>query len=256
MIDTHAHLYAKAFDGDRQAMLERALGLGVGHFYLPNIDSASIAPMLELEAAYPEHCFAMMGLHPCHVGEGYEAELAMVRHWLDKRPFCAVGEIGLDLHWDTTWFEQQKAAFRTQIEWAIALDRPIVIHSRKSTAEVLEVLGMYDDVRLRGIFHCFGGSAEEAAAIIDRGFLLGIGGVATYPKSGLAEVLAMIGLEHIVLETDAPYLAPVPHRGKRNESSYIPLIAEAVALAKGVSVAEVAAATTANAERVFDGWPA
>lgn len=251
-IDTHAHLYAKQFDNDREEMLQRAIGSGVQRFYLPNIDSGSIAGMLELEAAHPDRCFAMMGLHPCSVKENYKEELALVKSWLDKRSFCAVGEIGIDLYWDKTFFEQQKEAFRTQIAWAKALDLPIVIHARDSLEEILEIVTEEKDERLRGIFHCFGGSVEQAERIQDLGFLMGIGGVLTFKKSGLDQVLKEVPLESLVMETDAPYLAPVPYRGKRNESGYIPDIGARLAEVKGVSMEEVCAATTKNALKLFE----
>ncbi len=253
LVDTHTHLYAKAFNGDRDAMIQRAIEQGVEQFFLPNIDGESIEGMLALEAAYPNRCFAMMGLHPCSVKENFKEELATVRQWLDRRKFCAVGEIGIDLYWDKTFFEQQKEAFLTQIQWAIEFDIPIVIHSRESTDIIIEMLKKAKDNRLRGIFHCFGGTEEQAKAIIDLGFLLGIGGVLTYKNSGLGQALQEIDLQHIVLETDAPYLAPVPYRGKRNESAYVRAVAEKLAEVKGVTLEAVAKATTQNAERVFGG---
>lgn len=251
LIDTHTHLYVPQFDKDRTEAVERAIAAGVEQFFLPNIDSTSIDSMLQLEKQYPQRCFAMMGLHPCSVKENFEAELAIVKEWLDKRAFVAVGEIGLDLYWDKTFLAQQKAAFRTQINWAKALDIPIVIHSRESTKEVIEILRLEQDERLRGIFHCFGGSVAEANAITELGFYLGIGGVATFKKSGLDKTLAQVDLQHLVLETDSPYLAPTPYRGKRNESSYVRLVAEKVAAIKQVPFAEVAQITTKNAQAIF-----
>lgn len=251
MIDTHAHLYAGQFDKDRAAMLQRAFDVGVAQIYLPNIDSTSIEAMLALEAAYPDQCFAMMGLHPCSVKDNYQTELAIVEKWLQQRPFCAVGEIGIDLYWDKSFFEQQKEAFLRQVQWAKDLDRPIVIHSRASTDIIIELLKPLQEERLRGIFHCFGGNVEQAAAIIDMGFLLGIGGVLTFKKSGLDKTLESVDLEHLVLETDAPYLAPTPYRGKRNESAYTKLVAERLAEVKQTSLEEVGRITSANAERLF-----
>ena len=174
LIDTHTHLYLQQFDKDRFEAIERAISNNIKEFYLPNVDSTTIADMLALEAAYPENCYAMMGLHPCSVKENFEEELKIVKEWLSKRHFCAVGEIGLDLHWDTTYFEQQKEAFKRQLRWAIELDIPIVIHSRKSTQEVIDILREEKQEELRGIFHCFGGTVAEAEAIIDLGFHLGI----------------------------------------------------------------------------------
>jgi len=254
-VDTHAHLYLKQFEKDRAEMLQRAQENGIEKIFLPNIDSSSIDDLLELEAAEPERCFAMMGLHPCSVKENVQDELAIVKKWLDERPFCAVGEIGLDKYWDTTFLEQQKEAFRTQINWAKELDLPIVIHSRDSTPDVLEILHEEKDKKLRGIFHCFTGSVEEAEAITDLGFYLGIGGVVTFKNGGLDKTMAHIDLENVVLETDSPYLTPAPHRGKRNESAYIRLIAEKLAYIKGVKLEEVAKVTTANAEHVFSYQP-
>ncbi len=251
LIDTHTHLYAKQFDTDREEMIERAIAAGVERFYLPNIDSSSIEAMFQLEAAQPERCFAMMGLHPCSVKENFEEELAIVREWLDKREFCAIGEIGIDLYWDKTFFAQQQTAFRRQIEWAIELDIPIVIHSRESTQEILEILNDMRHEKLRGIFHCFGGSVEDARQIIDLGFYLGIGGVLTFKKSGLDKTMEEIGLEKVVLETDSPYLAPTPFRGKRNESAYVSLVAQKLADIKQISVAEIWKITGQNALEIF-----
>ena len=253
MVDTHAHLYSEKFTEDRNNMIERAIAQEVSALYLPNIDSSSIEGMLELEAQYPNNCFAMMGLHPGTVRENFRDELAIVKEWLSKRSFCAVGEIGIDLYWETNkqFIEEQKEAFLQQVDWAIELDRPIVIHSRESMDLILELLLDKKEEKLRGIFHCFTGTVEQANAAIELGFLLGIGGVLTYKKSGLDKTLASIGLEHLVLETDAPYLAPTPHRGKRNESAYIRVIAEKLAFIKEMSLEEIASITTANADRIF-----
>jgi len=251
LIDTHTHLYVHQFEQDRTETIERARATGVERFYLPAIDSETHDAMLELEATYPKSCFAMMGLHPCSVKADYEKELKIVEAWLEKRPFCAVGEIGIDLHWDTTFFEQQKDAFRRQINWAKDLDIPIVIHSRKSTWEVIEILRAEKSEKLRGIFHCFGGTVEEAQAIIGCGFHLGIGGVLTFKKSGLDKTMEQVDLEHVVLETDSPYLAPTPYRGKRNESAYVKLVAEKLAAIKQVDIAEIARITSENAQKIF-----
>lgn len=251
LIDTHAHLYVKQFDEDREDMIKRAIQNGIDKFYLPNIDSTTIDAMLRLEEKYPEQCFPMMGLHPCSVKENYLDELAIVEQWLSKRPFVAVGEIGLDLHWDTTFFEQQKEAFRTQIRWAKELNIPIIIHSRKSTWEAIEIVREEKDERLHGIFHCFGDDVTTAKAIIDVGFHVGIGGVLTFKKSGLDKTMKEIDLKHVVLETDSPYLAPSPYRGKRNESAYVRLIAQKLADVKGMSLKEVANITTQNAQNIF-----
>lgn len=251
-IDTHAHLYAKAFNADRDKMIGRAVEAGVGQFFLPNIDRSSVAGMLALEEAYPERCFAMMGLHPCSVEEGYEEELAYVREWLDKRSFCAIGEIGIDLYWDKSTLPLQRQAFLTQVAWALELDIPFVIHSRESTAVLIELLQDISDERMRGIFHCFTGTRQEAEQIIEMGFLLGIGGVLTFKNAGLDKTVADLDLDHLVLETDAPYLAPIPFRGKRNESAYVPYIGQKLAEIKGISAEEVARRTTDNARRMFE----
>jgi TatD DNase family protein len=251
LVDTHTHLYLPQFEEDRAAVLDHAIEKGINRFYLPAIESSTHDATIALETAYPKQCFAMMGLHPCSVKENFEEELATVRTWLERRPFCAVGEIGLDLYWDKTFFEQQKEAFVRQMQWAKEFDIPIVIHSRESTWECIELVRAEKTDKLRGIFHCFGGSVEEANAIIDLGFLLGIGGVLTYKKSGLDVTLQHIDLKHLVLETDSPYLAPVPFRGKRNESAYLFNVAQKLAEVKGVSIEEVAAVTTRNALNCF-----
>lgn len=247
LIDTHAHLYAEEFDADRTEMLQRALDTGLTHMYLPNIDSSSIEGMLALEAQFPGQCLAMMGLHPCYVKENYREELAIVKSWLEKRSFPAIGEIGIDLYWDKTFVREQEEAFLTQVEWAKQYDLPIVIHSRESMDLIIELLKPVRHSRLRGIFHCFTGTVAQAEAAIELGFLLGIGGVLTFKKSGLDAVLSEIDLKHLVLETDAPYLAPTPFRGKRNESSYLLKVAEKLAEVKGVNLNEVAEVTTQNA---------
>lgn len=251
IIDTHCHLYVKAFTNDIDAVVERAVAEGVEKFYLPAIDSTETESMLALEARFPDKCIAMMGLHPCSVKEDYKAELAHVEEWLAKRRFVAVGEIGLDFYWDKTFTAQQYEAFRQQIEWALQYDVPIVIHTRNAMQETINVVKEYKQRGLRGIFHCFSGSYESAVQIIDAGFYLGIGGVLTYKNAGLPEVLAKIGLEHMVLETDAPYLTPVPFRGKRNESSYLKYVIEKLAETKGEPLDTVAAITTANAQKIF-----
>lgn len=250
-IDTHAHLYGEEFSADRTAVIERALAAGVSRLYLPNIDSTSIEGMLALEKQFPENCFSMMGVHPCYINENVEQELAIVREWLAKRPFKAIGEIGLDFYWDTTYREQQYQAFRSQLELAREYSLPVAIHSRESTRECIDEVKALQDGRLSGVFHCFSGTLEEAKEIIDLGFYLGIGGVVTFKKSGLDKILEDIDMQYIVLETDAPYLAPVPYRGKRNESAYIPLIGEKIADVKNLKIEEVAAITTNNALKLF-----
>ena len=252
LIDTHTHLYLKEFDHDRAAMIERAVSAGVEKFYLPNVDSRVVDDMLALEAAYPDRCHAMMGLHPCSVKEDFETELELVDHWLSKRPFCAIGEIGIDLHWDKKTLDLQIRAFKTQIGWAKKLDLPIVIHSRESIELILDILKDERDERLRGILHCFTGTSAQAEVAFAMGFHLGIGGVVTFKNAGLDKVVSEIPLEWVVLETDAPYLAPIPYRGKRNESAYIRLVADKVAEVKSLELQEVANVTTANARRIFE----
>ena len=252
LIDTHAHLYSHKFDNDRSDMVRRAIAAGVTRMYLPNIDSESIQPMLDLEAEFPDNCFAMMGLHPGHVQpDTYEQELALVEKHLGERRWAGVGETGIDLYWDKTHLDIQKKAFARQIEWAKDLNLPIIIHSRESNEECLELVKNGQDGRLRGIFHCFSGTPEQARRMTDLGFMLGIGGTLTYPKSEVPEVLREVPLEYIVLETDAPYLPPVPHRGKRNESAYVALVAEKLSEVKGLPPDEIARVTTANALRMF-----
>lgn len=252
-VDTHAHLYADQFKDDQEEMLQRSFDQKVERICLPNIDSTSIEGMLDLESRFPNHCFPMMGLHPCSVKHNYKEELAIVESWLDKRPFCAVGEIGIDLYWDKTFFEEQKEAFLIQLDWAKNLRIPIVIHARESLDILIDLVKKEKDDRLTGIFHCFGGSIEQANAIIDLDFYMGIGGVLTFKKSGLDKTLAEVPLDRLVLETDAPYLAPTPFRGKRNESAYIRQIAEKLSHVKDVDLKDIAQSTTQNAAKVF-GW--
>ena len=250
-IDTHTHLYDEQFDSDRKTSIQQAIDQGVEKMYLPNCDSSTIEGMLEVEKAFPSHCFAMMGLHPCYVKENVHDELSVMETWLTKRTFSAIGEIGLDYHWDKTYINEQKKAFRTQIEWSLQYNRPIVIHTREATKDTIEIVKEYAPKGVRGVFHCFSGSVETARQIIDLGFYLGIGGVLTYKNAGLQEVVQLIDLKHIVLETDAPYLSPVPHRGKRNESSYTLIIAEKLANLKGIDLTTVANITTENALKLF-----
>jgi TatD DNase family protein len=251
MIDTHTHLYLNQFDSDRAKMIERAENEGVTKFYLPGIDHEVMERMLEMERLFPGKCIAMPGLHPCSVKEDYEQELDFVAQWLEKRAFVAIGEIGLDFYWDRTFEKEQYVAFERQMEWALAKQLPIVIHTRNAMQETINTVKPFAKRGLRGIFHCFSGSAESARQITGMGFHLGIGGVITYKNAGLGDALKDIGVEWLVLETDAPYLTPVPFRGKRNESSYLKYVVEKLAEVKNCSVAEVAAATTANAEKIF-----
>jgi len=250
-IDTHTHLYNEQFDADRPEIIEKAIAAGVNKMYLPNCDHTTIEPMMAMVEKWPQHCFPMMGVHPCYIKENYKEELKIAEAWLQKATFSAIGEIGLDYYWDKTFIAEQKEAFNLQMDWALQLNLPIVIHTRDSLQDGIDMVRNKQNGNLKGIFHCFGGTLEEAKQIIDFGFYLGIGGVSTFKKSILPEILHEIPLQHIVLETDAPYLAPVPYRGKRNESSYIPLIGTKIAEIKQCSVAEVAETTTLNAELIF-----
>lgn len=250
LIDTHAHLYLADFNQDRAAMLESARLAGVEQILLPAIDSETHAALVDMDEQFVQ-CRAMMGVHPCSIKEDYQQELSIAREWWSKREFVAVGEIGLDFYWDKTFKDQQYDAFRLQIEWAIEKKVPIVIHSRNACLECVQVIKEYKSQGLTGVFHCFSGSLEEAREIIKLGFYLGIGGVLTYKNAGLGAVLADVPLEHIMLETDAPYLTPVPNRGKRNESAYLTLVATKLAEVKAVSVEQIAQITTHNARMLF-----
>lgn len=250
-IDSHTHLYDEQLQPDIDAALQRAIDAGVTKMYMPNCDSSTIDGMMKLSKQWPGNCFPMMGLHPCYVKENFEQELAVVADWLAKEKFYAVGEIGLDYYWDLTFKAQQQQAFEIQIDWAVQYDLPIVIHSRESTQACIDTVRKKQTGGLKGIFHCFSGTIEEARQIIELGFYLGIGGVVTFKKSMLQDIVRSVDLAHIVLETDAPYLAPVPYRGKRNESSYTPLVAAQIATIKAIDIAEVASVTTLNAEKIF-----
>ena len=251
LIDTHTHLYLDEFQTDRDEVLQKAINAGIEKFYLPSIDSSEADKLLDLEQKYHGICFAMIALHPCSIKENYKDELAFVYNKLQKRKFAAIGETGLDFYWDKTFVTQQYECFRTQIEWALEYQLPVVLHTRNAMRETIDVINEYIPRGLMGIFHCFSGTIAEAEEIIKAGFLLGIGGVLTYKNSGLAEVIKEIDIEHLVLETDAPYLSPVPFRGKRNESSYLTYIAQKLAEVKSISLEEVAVVTSANAERLF-----
>jgi len=252
LIDTHTHLYLEQFDNDIDSVIKRALDNKVEQCFLPNIDSTTIAPMMDLVSKYPENCFPMMGLHPTSVKENYRDELKIVEQQLENNKFYAIGEIGIDLYWDKTFLPQQEEAFIFQIELAKKYDLPIVIHARKSFNQIFNIVDKLNDDKLTGIFHCFGGSLEQANKIIDyKGFKLGIGGVLTFKTSKLREVLKNVDLEHIVLETDSPFLTPAPFRGKRNESAYILNIAKKLAEVKNSPLETVAEITSRNAEELF-----
>lgn len=254
-IDTHTHFYSEQFDEDRKEAVARALSDKVGFFVLPAIDSESIPAMQKFYAEYPEHSAMMAGLHPVYVKpETYKEELAIVAKQLEEQreDFVAIGEIGIDLHWDKTTLEIQEEAFIQQIRWAQEYDLPIVIHCRKAYDETIKILETECPNGISGIFHCFGGTMQHAKRIMALGMKLGIGGVVTFKNAKLADIVAELPLEALVLETDAPYLAPTPYRGKRNESSYIPLIADKIATLHQCSIEKVAEVTTAQAKKIFN----
>lgn len=251
LTDTHTHLYSEEFDLDRNEMMQRAISKGVTRFFVPAIDSTCTQSMYDLEENYPENVFLMMGLHPCYVKENYLDELNHIETELSKRKFIAIGEIGIDLFWDKSTLEIQKIAFKHQIQLAKKYKLPIVIHCRESFDEIFEVLESERSDDLFGIFHCFTGNFEQAQQAISLNMKLGIGGVVTFKNGKIDQFLHQIDMKHIVLETDSPYLAPVPFRGKRNESSYVALVAEKLATIYGVSIEEVAQITTENSKAVF-----
>jgi TatD DNase family protein len=252
IVDTHCHLYSKDFDEDRAEVIARSIRMGVDRILMPNVDLETVDGMHDLMRDYPEVCYGMIGLHPCDVGVDWEHELSVLLGFSDTHTYCAVGEIGIDLYWDKTTQGIQELAFIHQVEFALSKGLPIAIHSRNATHRIIEMLKPYKGKGMRGVFHCFSESYELAQEIIKlEGFSLGIGGVLTFKNSGLGEVLSKIDLEHIILETDSPYLSPMPHRGKRNEPSYTRLVAEKLADVKGVSLFQVAEVTTRNAERLF-----
>lgn len=252
LIDTHTHLFSDQFDEDRHSVIQAALDAGVSKMLLPNIDLESIDAMHQLEKDFPDNCLAMMGLHPCSVTENWESELAVVKEHLFNRKYIAVGEIGMDLYWDKSTLGYQQKAFAQQIEWAKQLKIPIVIHVRDAFNEAFEIVDQLNDDCLTGVFHCFTGTQDQAQHILNYGgFKLGLGGVLTFKNAGLDKVIKDIELNHLILETDSPYLAPHPNRGKRNETSYITYVASKLAEVKGISIEEVAAVTTKNAEELF-----
>ncbi|WP_162426958.1 TatD family hydrolase [Pontibacter pudoricolor] len=251
LVDSHAHIYSEEFKEDQAAAVAKAMAAGVEKIYMPNIDHTTIDAMLETEAAFPGQCLPMMGLHPTYVKKDFERELYLVEEWLNKRQFAAVGECGIDLYWDKTFLPQQQEALKVQLELAKKYKLPIVLHTRDSFDETYELVAAAQDGTLRGIFHCFSGTTEQAAKVKELHFLMGIGGVATFKNGGLDKVLPHVALEDLVLETDCPYLAPVPHRGKRNEPAYIPLVLKRVAELMQKPEEEVAAITTQNALNLF-----
>ena len=251
LIDTHTHLYSEEFKSDINSVMERAFTEGVEKFYLPAIDMSVNNDLLDLEKKFPGKMFAMAGLHPCSVKENFKEEIQYITKQLEGRKFAAIGETGLDFYWDTTYKKQQYESLRIHAQWAINYKRPLVLHTRNAMQETIDVVREFAGEDLFGIFHCFNGTIQNAKDIIDLGFLLGIGGVLTFKNSGLDQVVKEIDLQHLVLETDSPYLAPVPYRGKRNESSYLKYIVQKLADIKGIPVEEVASKTTNNAEKIF-----
>ncbi len=251
LIDTHSHIYLEDFSHDIDDIIQNAYNNNVKKIILPNINSGSVKHLLDLSDAYPHLCYPLMGLHPTSVGEDYKQELEAVEYWFDKRKFYGIGEIGIDLYWDQTYIKEQKEVFRHQLKLAKSNKLPVVIHLRNSFKEVYKIVEEEQDGNLTGIFHCFSGKEEEAKKIVNLGFLLGIGGVVTFTNSDLDKVIEKIDIKNLVLETDAPYLAPVPKRGRRNESSYLVYVAQKVAEIYNIPVAEVAEITTANARNLF-----
>ncbi|WP_208021468.1 TatD family hydrolase [Flavicella sediminum] len=249
--DTHTHLYSEQFDEDRHEVIQRSIDAGVTRFFIPAIDSEYTQSMLDLEAAYPENIFLMMGLHPTHVKENVEEELALIKEWIDKRTFYAIGEIGMDLYWDQTYLKEQQYAFRTQIQWAKERKMPINIHCRNAFDEVFEILKEEKSEDLFGIFHCFTGNLEQAKQAVSLNMKLGIGGVVTFKNGKIDKFLNEIPLSEIVLETDAPYLAPTPYRGKRNESSYLTNVIGKLVDIYGLPFDEIARITTENSKAIF-----
>ena len=253
LTDTHTHLYSKEFDTERTILIQKAIDSGITRMFMPNVDSDSIPGMFLVEKQFPENCFAMMGLHPCSVGSNYQQELQVVEYWLNKRKFVAIGEIGIDLYWDKTFIAQQQDAFRMQIQLAKKHELPYVIHARNSFDEVMEIVSEFKNDHLKAIFHCFSGTIEQAEQIVEmKNFKLGIGGVVTFKNSGLDKVVEAIDLKHLVLETDAPYLAPVPFRGRTNQPEYLLVVAQKIAEIKNISLEEVVEVTTQNSVDVFN----
>lgn len=251
LIDTHTHLYLEQFDEDRPEMLARAREAGLEMVLLPNIDKSSIHSLLQMVKDDPEFCRPMMGLHPCSVGKDVDEQLEAIESALDANDCVAVGEIGLDYYWDTTFKDAQQAAFRKQLNWAKERDLPVAIHSRESMEDVIRIIAEEQDGRLKGVLHCFTGNAGQAAELVELGFYLGIGGVLTYKKSGLGEAIENVPLDRLVLETDSPFLSPVPYRGKRNESAYVAKVAVKLAEIRHTEIEIIESQTTDNALKLF-----
>ena len=251
-IDTHSHIYDTGFQEDMDAVMVAAKSVGIEKIYMPGIDSTCIDGMMDMETKYPGFCIPMMGLHPCYVKENYQEELAIVEGWLTKRKFAAIGEIGLDYYWDKTFAKEQQLVFEKQMQWGLDYGLPINIHTRNAMGETIEMVKPFAKKGLKGIFHCFSGSKESAEQIVEIGFLLGLGGVLTYKNAGVAEAVVDIPMEFLVLETDAPYLPPVPYRGKRNEPAFMVEVAKKLAEIKNIPLHEVGEITSGNAMRIFN----
>jgi len=250
-VDSHAHIYLDDFKDDLDKVIETANKKGISTILMPAIDSSTHVAMLQTEQAYSASCRSMMGLHPCSVKDDYQKELVQVADYLSRRKFVAIGEIGLDFYWDVSFQGQQYDTFQRQIGWALSYDIPVVIHSRNAVDECIQVVQDHQDGNLKGVFHCFSGTIDQARKIIELGFYLGIGGVLTYKNSGLDKVMSEIGLANVILETDAPYLTPVPFRGKRNEPGHITIVGEKLAEINNIPVNEIANITTQNAQKLF-----
>jgi TatD DNase family protein len=253
-IDTHAHIYLDQFREDTHAVIDGAKEVLVGKIFMPNIDSGSIEEMIRLEKENPGYCFSMIGLHPCSVNQDLESEIKVMESWLAKRKFWGIGETGTDLYWDKTFYDRQVESLEIHISWAKEYNLPIILHSRDSLDETISIIERNHNNQLKGIFHCFTGNADQARRIIDLDFLLGIGGVLTFKNSKLDRTIEQFPLSHLVLETDSPFLAPDPNRGKRNEPRYIPLIAQKLADIFSLTIQEIAKITSENAEKTFQNW--
>ncbi|QNF34658.1 TatD family hydrolase [Adhaeribacter swui] len=251
LIDSHAHIYATEFKPDRDEVIRKSRAAGVSQILMPNVDHTSLDSLLQTEVDFPGYCLPMMGLHPCSVKKDFQKELYLIEEWLGKRQFIAVGETGLDLYWDKSFINQQKEALTIQLDWAKKYQIPIVLHTRDAFEETYELVAAAQDGTLTGVFHCFSGTPEQAKRAIDLKFFLSIGGVSTFKNGGMDTLLPEISLDNLLLETDCPYLAPVPYRGKRNEPAYLPLIAERIATLKQISPEKVGQVTTQNTRNLF-----
>lgn len=249
LVETHAHIYLKEFDNDLSEIIDKAKEQGVERIYMPNVDHTTIDDMLEVANKYPDYCVPMMGLHPCSVAKNFEKDLYEVEDWLKRGEFAAVGEVGTDLYWDKTFWPEQQEAFKIQADWAKKYNLPLIIHCRETIDETIDLVK--ETQNKNGIFHCFTGTLEQANEIINQGFKIGLGGVATFKNGGLTPVMEEIALENIVLETDSPYLAPVPYRGKRNEPSYLKLVADKISEVRNIDVKSIGEITTSNAYKLF-----